>query len=103
MYLDVIHSDTTTEKKKDWGSKLQILLLSICFISLDKIFFKDCEIFASGIVLNRCNGQGVTNLKDHEIIDLFYNALIFSEINESAGFSGHLARYKAQYVFLAEK
>ena len=31
-----------------------------------------CEIFSSEIVLYRCNGKDVTNLKDHEIIALFF-------------------------------
>lgn len=89
--------------KKDRGSKLQILLLIIWYLGLDKTFFKNCEIFALKIVLYRYNGMGVTNLKDHEMIDLFFYALKFSEIHESRAFSGYFVRYKAQYAFLPEK
>ena len=36
------------------------------------MFFEKVEIISSGIVLYRCNGKDVTNLKDHEIIALFF-------------------------------
>ena len=38
----------------------------------DTMFFEKVEIISSGIVLYRCNGKDVTNLKDHEIIALFF-------------------------------
>ena len=46
--------------------------LFLSFFRCDIIFLKICEIFSSGIVLYRCNGKDVTNLKDHEIIALFF-------------------------------
>ena len=40
--------------------------------AMDSIFLKNFEIFFHGTVLYRCNGKDVINLKDHEIIALFF-------------------------------
>ena len=61
-------------KRYRCNSIISILLETTISISEnhDIIFFEKAEIFCSGIVLYRCNGKDVTNLKDHEIIALFF-------------------------------
>ena len=59
-------------KRYTYNSIISIFAKTIIPISEnhDTMFFEKVEIISSGIVLYRCNGKDVTNLKDHEIIAL---------------------------------